>query len=46
MVDRADVPMFMNKVSLYGHVNVYDLTDNNKLVAEKVFTHLRLIAVH
>lgn len=40
MVDRSDVPMFMNRVSLYGHVNVYDLTDNNKLVAEKVFTHL------
>lgn len=40
MIDRADVPMFMNKVSLYGHVNIYDLTDGNKLVAEKVFTHL------
>jgi hypothetical protein len=30
----------MNKVTLYGHVNIYDLTDGNKLVAEKVFTHL------
>jgi hypothetical protein len=40
MIDRADVPMFLNKVALYGHVNVYDLTDGNKLVAEKVFTHL------
>ncbi len=40
MIDRADVPMFMNKVALYGHVNVYDLTDGNKLVAENVFTHL------
>jgi len=40
MVDRADVPMFLNKVSLYGHVNVYDLSDGNKLVTEKVFAHL------
>jgi hypothetical protein len=40
MIDRADVPMFLNKVALYGHVNVYDLTDGNKLVAENVFTHL------
>lgn len=40
MVDRSDVPLFMNKVSLYGHVNVYDLTDNNKLVTENVFAHL------
>lgn len=40
MVDRADVPMFMNKVALYGHVNVYDVTDGNKLVAEKIFTHM------
>ncbi len=40
MIDRADVPMFMNKVALYGHVNVYDLTDDNKLVAENLFAHL------
>jgi hypothetical protein len=42
MIDRADVPMFMNKVALYGHVNVYDLTDKNKLVAENVFAHLMI----
>ncbi len=40
MVDRADVPLFWNKVAMYGHVNVYDVTDGNKLVAEKIFTHL------
>ncbi|MBI5378083.1 MAG: hypothetical protein HZA82_05610 [Thaumarchaeota archaeon] len=40
MIDRADVPMFMNKVALYGHVNVYDITNGNKLVAENIFTHL------
>jgi hypothetical protein len=41
MVDRADAPMFMNRVALYGHVNVYDITDGgHKLVAEKIFAHL------
>lgn len=41
MVDRADAPMFMNKVALYGHVNVYDVTDGHKkLVVERVFAHL------
>jgi len=40
MVDRADVPLFMNRVALYGHVNVYDVTDGNRLVAEKIFAHL------
>lgn len=41
MVDRADAPMFMNKVALYGHVNVYDVTDGGKgPVVERVFTHL------
>lgn len=40
MIDRADVPMFANKVALYGHANVYDVTDGNKLVAENLFTHL------
>ncbi|HXG05747.1 MAG TPA: hypothetical protein VNI77_00285 [Nitrososphaera sp.] len=39
-IDRADVPMFFNDVALYGHVNVYDVTDGNKLVAENLFTHL------
>jgi hypothetical protein len=42
MVDRADVPMFMNRVALYGHVNVYDVTDGNKVVAERIFTHLMI----
>jgi hypothetical protein len=41
MVDRADAPMFMNKVALYGHVNIYDITDGQeKLVVERVFAHL------
>jgi hypothetical protein len=41
MVDRADAPMFVNKVALYGHANVYDITDGaDKLVAEKIFVHL------
>lgn len=41
MVDRADAPMFMNKVALYGHVNVYDVTDGQKtLVVERIFVHL------
>lgn len=41
MVDRADAPMFMNKVALYDHVNVYDVTNGGKeLVVERVFTHL------
>jgi hypothetical protein len=40
MIDRADVPMFMNQVSLYGHANVYDLTDGNKMVAKDIFIHL------
>lgn len=39
-VDRADVPMFFNDVALYGHVNVYDMTDGNKLVAKNIFTHM------
>jgi hypothetical protein len=41
MVDRADAPMFFNKVALYGHVNVYDVTDGGKeLVVERIFAHL------
>jgi hypothetical protein len=40
MVNWAEVPLFMNRVALYGHVNVYDVTDGNKLVAEKIFAHL------
>jgi hypothetical protein len=41
MVDRADAPMFMNKVALYGHANVYDITNGTeKLVAERIFVHL------
>jgi hypothetical protein len=41
MVDRADAPMFLNKVALYGHVNIYDITDGQeKLVVERVFAHL------
>ena len=41
MVDRADAPMFVNKVALYGHANVYDITDGGStLVAEKIFVHL------
>ena len=41
MVDRADAPMFVNKVALYGHANVYDITDGTeRLVAEKIFVHL------
>ncbi len=41
MVDRSDAPMFMNRVALYGHANVYDITDGgHKLVAEKIFVHL------
>lgn len=41
MVDRADAPMFINKVALYGHVNIYDVTDGDKkLVVERVFVHL------
>jgi len=41
MVDRADAPMFMNRVALYGHANVYDITDGrHELVAEKIFVHL------
>jgi hypothetical protein len=41
MVDRADAPMFVNKVALYGHANVYDITNGaEKLVAEKIFVHL------
>jgi hypothetical protein len=39
-IDRADVPMFFNDVALYGHVNVYDMTDGNKLVAKNIFTHM------
>jgi hypothetical protein len=40
MVDRADVPLFWNKVALYGHVNVYDESDGDKMVAENIFAHL------
>ncbi|WP_415281984.1 hypothetical protein [Candidatus Nitrososphaera sp. FF02] len=40
MVDRADVPLFWNKVAMYGHVNVYDESDNDRLVAENLFMHL------
>ncbi|HLG37670.1 MAG TPA: hypothetical protein VI338_06010 [Nitrososphaera sp.] len=41
MVDRADAPMFVNKVALYGHANIYDITDGAKeLVVEKIFVHL------
>jgi hypothetical protein len=41
MVDRAEAPMFMNKVALYGHVNIYDITDGQEeLVVERVFAHL------
>ena len=41
MVDRADAPMFVNKVALYGHSNIYDITDESKEpVVEKIFAHL------
>lgn len=40
MVDRADVPLFYNKVAVYGHVNVYDDTDGGKLVAKNIFMHV------
>lgn len=40
MIDRADVPLFFNKVVVYGHANVYDETDGGKLVAENIFMHL------
>jgi hypothetical protein len=40
MIDRADVPMFLNRVALYGHVDVYDMTAGKKKVAENVFAHL------
>lgn len=40
MIDRADVPLFFNKVALYGHANVYDETDGGKLVAQNIFMHL------
>ena len=40
MIDRADVPLFFNKVVVYGHSNVYDETDGGKLVAENIFMHL------
>ena len=40
MVDRADVPLTWNKVALYGHANVYDESDGDRLVAENIFLHL------
>ncbi len=41
MVDRADAPMFINKVALYGHANIYDITDGTEnLVVERIFVHL------
>jgi hypothetical protein len=40
MVDRADVPLFYNKVAVYGHANVYDETESGKLVAKNIFMHL------
>ena len=40
MVDRADAPMFVNKVALCGHTNIYDITDGSKEpVVEKIFAH-------
>jgi hypothetical protein len=40
MIDRADVPLFWNKVALYGHANVYDETEGGRMVAENIFMHL------
>jgi hypothetical protein len=40
MIDRADVPLFSNKVVVYGHANVYDETDGGKLVAKNIFMHM------
>ena len=39
-VDRSDVPLFFNDVALYGHVNIYDMSDGDKLVAKDIFAHL------
>lgn len=40
MIDRADVPLFWNRVVVYGHANVYDETEGGRMVAEKIFMHL------
>lgn len=40
MGDRADVPLFWNKVVLYGHANVYDKTEGGRMMAENIFMHL------
>lgn len=39
-VDRSDVPLFFNDVALYGHANVYDMSNDGKLVAKDVFVHV------
>lgn len=40
MIDGADLPLTWNKVTLYGHANVYDEPDGGKVVAENIFLHL------
>lgn len=40
MIDRSDAPVFFNSVALYGHVDVFDVTAGNKMVAHDIFTHL------
>jgi len=39
-IDRSDAPPFSNMVAMYGHVDVFDVTDGNKLVAHDIFTHV------
>ena len=39
-IDRSDAPPFNNMVAMYGHVDVFDVTDGNKQVAHDIFTHV------
>lgn len=45
MIDRSDVPQFLNAAFLYGHAKVIDVTDGNKVVAKDVFTHVMVAHV-
>lgn len=39
-IDRSDAPPFSNMVAMYGHVDIFDVTAGNKLVAHDIFTHV------
>ncbi|HKU49718.1 MAG TPA: hypothetical protein VJP79_07190 [Nitrososphaera sp.] len=44
-IDRSDVPQLYDTAFLYGHAKVIDESDNDRVVAEDIFTHVMVAHV-